>query len=81
MRTEPVIRHVHGRIVTHHTDGRVTWERASPKAGLGDVIAAGTKAVGIEPCEPCKKRQGAMNRATPGWLSQLLGKALRRQGP
>jgi hypothetical protein len=33
--------------------------------GLGDVIAAATKAVGIKPCEPCRKRQEALNRLVP----------------
>ena len=33
--------------------------------GLGDVIAAATKAVGIKPCSACKKRQDALNRAIP----------------
>lgn len=33
--------------------------------GLGDVIAAATKAVGIKPCEPCRKRQQALNRLVP----------------
>ena len=30
--------------------------------GLGDVIAAVTSAVGIEPCEGCKDRQFTLNR-------------------
>jgi len=33
--------------------------------GLGDLIAAGTKAVGIRPCGGCKKRQEALNRMVP----------------
>jgi len=33
--------------------------------GLGDVVAAATKAVGIKPCEPCRKRQEALNRLVP----------------
>ena len=31
------------------------------KKGLGDMIASVTKAVGIEPCEGCKKRQDTLN--------------------
>ena len=30
--------------------------------GLGDVIAAVTSAVGIEPCDGCKERQFSLNR-------------------
>jgi hypothetical protein len=30
--------------------------------GLGDVVAAVTSAVGIEPCEGCKERQFSLNR-------------------
>jgi hypothetical protein len=30
--------------------------------GLGDVVAAVTSAVGIEPCEDCKERQFGLNR-------------------
>ena len=33
--------------------------------GLGDRIAQVTKAVGIKPCRPCKKRQDALNKRFP----------------
>lgn len=33
--------------------------------GLGDVIAAATKAVGIKPCSGCKQRQAKLNRLFP----------------
>ena len=33
--------------------------------GMGDVVAAVTKAVGIKPCQSCRKRQEALNRAMP----------------
>ena len=33
--------------------------------GLGDVVAAATKAVGIKPCGGCQKRREALNRAVP----------------
>jgi hypothetical protein len=33
--------------------------------GLGDVVAAATKAVGIRQCGPCRKRQEALNRLVP----------------
>lgn len=40
--------------------------------GIGDAVAGVTKAAGIKPCGACKKRQTALNRATPGWVSRLL---------
>jgi len=33
--------------------------------GLGDVMAAGTKALGIEPCTPCEARRRALNARFP----------------
>ena len=33
--------------------------------GLGDVVAAATKAVGIKPCGGCQKRREALNRMVP----------------
>lgn len=33
--------------------------------GLGDVVAAVTKAVGIKPCSGCKKRQAWLNKVIP----------------
>lgn len=33
--------------------------------GLGDVVATVTSAVGIEPCEGCKKRQEKLNKLIP----------------
>ena len=40
--------------------------------GIGDTVAAVTTAAGIKPCGGCKKRQAALNKATPGWLSRIL---------
>lgn len=34
-------------------------------AGLGDVIAIVTSAVGIKPCEGCKERQDKLNKLVP----------------
>jgi hypothetical protein len=34
------------------------------QVGLGDVIAGITKAVGIQPCDACKRRQARLNN----WL-------------
>jgi hypothetical protein len=33
--------------------------------GLGDVIATVTDALGIEPCDGCKKRQDSLNKLLP----------------
>lgn len=33
--------------------------------GLGDVVAAATKAVGIKPCGGCAKRREALNHMVP----------------
>ena len=40
--------------------------------GIGDTVAAVTTAAGIKPCGGCKKRQAALNKATPGWVSRIL---------
>jgi hypothetical protein len=42
--------------------------------GIGTLIEAGTKAVGIQPCGNCLKRKEALNKATPGWVKRILGK-------
>lgn len=38
-----------------------------PAVGLGDVIAAGTSAVGIKPCSPCEERRRRLNQMFPLW--------------
>lgn len=67
----------HGRLFTHHPDGTVTWERIAPAVvepgdppamhlrGLGDVVSAVTKAVGIRECGGCAKRREALNKLVP----------------
>ena len=44
---------------------RIRSEYATGLRGLGDVVAAATKAIGIQPCGGCKKRQDWLNRAVP----------------
>lgn len=39
--------------------------QAASHYGLGDAIAAATKAVGITPCTPCEARRRALNQAVP----------------
>ena len=36
-----------------------------PLRGLGDVIERVTSAIGIKPCNGCKQRQAALNKAIP----------------
>lgn len=33
--------------------------------GLGDVVAAATKAIGIKPCGGCQQRREALNKMMP----------------
>ena len=40
--------------------------------GMGDVVAAATTAAGIKPCGGCARRQAAMNKATPKWVTKML---------
>ena len=40
--------------------------------GIGDLIADGTRAVGVKPCGGCKRRQAWLNRWTPGWMKKIL---------
>lgn len=47
---------------------------AAAEPGLGDAVAAATKAVGVRPCGGCARRQAVMNAATPGWARRLLGR-------
>lgn len=52
-------------------------ERQAPAAsqpGLGDAVAAATKAVGVKPCGGCARRQKALNAATPSWARRILGR-------
>lgn len=42
--------------------------------GIGDLISAGTRAVGVKPCGGCKRRQAWLNRWTPAWIRNILAK-------
>lgn len=56
-------------------DQREQWARdfmshgaKQPMRGLGDAVAAAIKTVSggrVKPCEPCRKRQEALNRMVP----------------
>lgn len=42
-----------------------TFSVVGEQVGLGDAVAAVTKAFGIKPCDGCKKRQEWLNRKVP----------------
>lgn len=50
------------------------FEKSQNSSGLGDVIAAATKAVGIKPCNKCKQRQKKLNQSTPSWIKKFISK-------
>ena len=62
------------------TDGQ--WHQvdcppfARPAPGLGDAVAAMAKAAGLKETAGCgcARRRATLNRWTPAWLSQLLGR-------
>lgn len=49
--------------------------------GLGDLIAAGTKAIGIQPCGGCRKRQAALNRMVPFGKKESHGSEPKEHQP
>jgi hypothetical protein len=57
--------------------GRRMAERPAP--GLGDAVAAMAKAAGLKETKGCgcARRRATLNRWTPAWLSQLLGRLVR----
>ena len=72
MNTKAVVTNQYGAYTLElHQDGTVTilqFDAAPPGKkfrGLGDVIAAGTNAVGIPSCKGCRRRQEALNRLVP----------------
>lgn len=72
MSHKPYILRVGGKVQTWGVelrDGRpVITEMLSEVDGingLGDVVAAATKAIGIKPCGGCQQRREALNRIVP----------------
>lgn len=53
-------------------------KQPEPITGLGDVVAAVTKAVGIKPCGGCQKRRERLNRAFPFRRPPILEKAAEK---
>lgn len=59
----------------HIVDGEPLSVDCPPKfTGLGDLVADGTKALGVTPCGGCKRRQAWLNRWTPAWIRNILAK-------
>jgi len=46
-------------------------KETSQSKGLGDTIAKATKAVGIKPCNACKKRQEKLNKIFPYEINHI----------
>ena len=44
------------------------------KIGIGDLVASFTKLFGFKPCAPCDKRRKYLNKITPKWISNIIGK-------
>ena len=72
MSRKPYILRIDGRVQTWGVelrDGRpvITELLAEVDAinGLGDVVAAATKAIGIKPCGGCQQRREALNKMVP----------------
>jgi hypothetical protein len=69
---KPYILRIDGKVQTWGVelrDGRpvITELLAEVDAinGLGDVVAAATKAIGIKPCGGCQQRREALNKLLP----------------
>ena len=72
MSRKPYILRIDGKVQTWGVelrDGRpvITQLLAEVDAinGLGDVVAAATKAIGIKPCGGCQQRREALNKIVP----------------
>lgn len=63
----------------HIRDGEPVATDCPPKfTGLGDLVADGTRALGVQPCGGCKQRQAALNRWTPAWAARLISRIRSR---
>ena len=56
-------------------------QQANRIRGLGDLIAAGTRAVGIRQCGGCKKRQAALNQMVPFGKKESHGSEPKEHQP
>lgn len=45
-----------------------------PKMGFGEVVASFTKLFGFKPCAPCNKRRQYLNKITPIFIANIIGK-------
>lgn len=69
-----------GELVPEECQQARAVRTSDKQPGLGDVVARATKAVGIQPCGKCRKRQESLNKATPTWASKVLGRLLKPSG-
>jgi hypothetical protein len=72
VKTKPYILRNGGKVQTWSVDivdGRPTigemLAEVDAITGLGDVVAAATKAIGIKPCGGCQQRREALNKLLP----------------
>lgn len=65
---------VNGKLVELQGNATTVVRDSSP--GLGDAVAAMAKAAGMKETAGCgcARRRETLNRWTPAWLSQLLGR-------
>jgi hypothetical protein len=72
VKTKPYILRHDGKVQTWSVelvDGRPVIREMLAEVdaitGLGDVVAAATKAIGIRPCGGCQQRREALNKLVP----------------
>jgi|LakMenE18May11ns_1017448.scaffolds.fasta_scaffold9772445_4 hypothetical protein len=49
-------------------------KQIKPRIGFGEVVASFTKLFGFKPCAPCNKRRQYLNRITPIFIANIIGK-------
>lgn len=45
-----------------------------PKMGFGEIVASVTKLFGFKPCAPCNRRRQYLNKITPNFIANIIGK-------
>lgn len=45
-----------------------------PKMGFGEIVASFTKLFGFKPCAPCDRRRQYLNKITPNFIANIIGK-------
>jgi len=49
-------------------------KQPKPRMGFGEVVASFTKLFGFKPCAPCNKRRQYLNKITPIFIANIIGK-------